>query len=590
MKAPNKWAMAGVVALAPALALMDTTIVSVILPQLQQAFQTNFATITWVATAYFLAQAAVIPITGYLSDRLGSKPVFLTAVALFTLGSALCALAPTKEALFTFRVVQGIGGGALVPMSYAIIFRIFPPSQRGFVSAVISFPILLAPAFGPTIGGYLSTSFNWNAVFIINLPIGVIDLLLCFLLLQSDRRNASVQSRASDLHAANPSQLPLPKATWKHFDISGLLLSITGFTILVYSIAQAGSLGWSDATVLTSLLIGIALLAVFVAVELRVSDPVLDLRLFMNATFTLSNSLLWFVISVFFGGLFLLPLFFENVGGNTALTTGTFLIGQGLGLGVGTTVAGVLYNRMGPRLLTVFGLLLLIGGTYGVTQIDVHTTGQALQIWLVLRGLGAGFVYQPIQTLSLSVVSNKGMAKASSLVNVMRQVATAAVVASLTTYLTEQTTAHGVGIQAVTAGMVATFWLILILGALCLPLALLLGDDPALKAQKREQVSGAAVKMSRDTDEIAAFHPDLNPQGNAALALNSHSSHLQGSSRVVSTNLQASTPALSSLGVSLGNTLPKMPPFQRPRTIDRSRLVKVRLVPITDKIEQSSFP
>src|SRR5215468_4563602 len=219
MKAPNKWAMAGVVALAPALALMDTTIVSVILSQLQQAFQTNFATITWVATAYFLAQATVIPITGYLSDRFGSKLVFLTALALFTLGSALCALAPTKEALFTFRVVQGIGGGALVPMSYAIIFRIFPPNQRGFVSAVISFPILMAPAFGPTIGGYLSTSFNWNTVFIINLPIGVIDLLLCFLLLQPDHRNASVLSRVSELHAAHPSRLPLLKGTWKHFDV-----------------------------------------------------------------------------------------------------------------------------------------------------------------------------------------------------------------------------------------------------------------------------------------------------------------------------------------------------------------------------------
>jgi EmrB/QacA subfamily drug resistance transporter len=157
------------VALGLFMAILDNTIVSVTLPQMQKAFNTDFETITWVATAYFLAQAAVIPIVGYLSDRVGSKPVFLISLAMFTIGSGLCAIAPTQEALIAFRIFQGIGGGALMPVAFAIVYRIFPATERGPVTAVIGIPIMLAPAFGPTIGGYLSTTFDWNAIFMINL-------------------------------------------------------------------------------------------------------------------------------------------------------------------------------------------------------------------------------------------------------------------------------------------------------------------------------------------------------------------------------------------------------------------------------------
>jgi MFS family permease len=155
MTKASRWRVATVVVVGLFMAILDTTIVSVTLPQMQKAFHTDFATITWVASAYFLAQAAVIPIVGYLSDRVGTKPIFLTALILFTVGSALCAFAPTKEALIAFRVFQGIGGGALFPMAFAIIFRIFPPTERGQVNALLGIPAVMAPGFGPTIGGYL---------------------------------------------------------------------------------------------------------------------------------------------------------------------------------------------------------------------------------------------------------------------------------------------------------------------------------------------------------------------------------------------------------------------------------------------------
>ena len=517
-----RWRVAAVVALGLFMAILDNTIVSVTLPQMQKAFHTDFETITWVASAYFLAQAAIIPIVGYLSDRIGSKLMFLAALALFTAGSALCALAPTKEALIAFRVFQGIGGGALLPMAFAIIFRIFPPAERGMANALLGIPIMMAPAFGPTVGGYLSTSFAWNAIFIINVPIGIVALILAILVLPANK-------------AASENQVgPVGR---QRFDMLGLALSIVGFSTLVYGITEAGSKGWGNATVLTFIIVGVAVLLAFIVVELRVSDPVLDLRLFANYTFTISNIVLWVIAGVLFGSLFLLPLFFENIQGNTALLAGEFLISQGLSMGVGMALSGVLYNRVGPRILAATGLALLVAGTYSLTRLDVNTSGMSLQIWLILRGLGLGFTMPPLQTLALSQVGNRAMAKASSLVTVTRMVASAIGVASLTTYLTQQATNHGLEIgksiqaglathqfsgvaatcvqaagrtlnqaalracvaqHAGTLGLNDTFWVVVIFCAVSILLALLVGRDPAIRAYRQARARGEEITLERE--------------------------------------------------------------------------------------------
>jgi EmrB/QacA subfamily drug resistance transporter len=516
-----RWRVAAVVAIGLFMAILDNTIVSVTLPQMQKAFHTDFETITWVASAYFLAQAAVIPIVGYLSDRVGSKLIFLTALILFTVGSALCAFAPTKEALIAFRVFQGVGGGALLPMAFAIIFRIFPPNERGMANALLGIPIMMAPAFGPTVGGYLSTSFSWNAIFIINVPIGVVALILALLVLPGQQAESEGQ--------AGP-------AGRNRFDIGGLLLSMIGFTVLVYGITEAGSKGWGNTTVLALIIGGAAVLLAFVVVELCVSDPVIDLRLFANYTFTISNIVLWIVAGVLFGSLFLLPLFFESIQGNTALTTGELLISQGLAMGGGMALSGILYNRVGPRILATTGLVLLVVGTYRLTQLDVNTSDLSLQIWLVLRGLGLGFTMPSLQTVALSAVSNRAMAKASSLVTVTRMVASAIGVASLTTYLTQQATSHGLAIgeaikagltthqfsgvaatcarlagstfnqavvracvtqHAATQGLNDTFWAVLIFCAAGIVLALIVGRDPAVLAYQEARARGEEVTPER---------------------------------------------------------------------------------------------
>ncbi|HET9979908.1 MAG TPA: DHA2 family efflux MFS transporter permease subunit, partial [Ktedonobacterales bacterium] len=315
MRLDYKWQAALITALGLFMAVLDNTIVSVALPQMAHTFHTDISTITWVATAYFLAQAAVIPVTGYLSDRIGSKTVFLSALALFTIGSALCAISPSHTLLIAFRVLQGIGGGALFPTAFAIIYRVFPPEERGPASAVIGVPILLAPAFGPTLGGYLTTTFDWHAIFTINIPIGIIAFTLAAIFLRG---------RAAD-RAAMGGEI----AASQRFDLLGLVLAMGGFTTLVYGITEAGTQGWGDRTVDIYLAIGAVLLIAFVIVELRSNDPVMDMRLFKNYTFTISNVLMWALGAFLFGSLFLLPYFFEQVEGLTPLSAGEILISQG---------------------------------------------------------------------------------------------------------------------------------------------------------------------------------------------------------------------------------------------------------------------
>jgi len=542
MRVEYKWQVAIVAALGLFMAILDNTIVSVALPQMQDFFHTNQETITWVATAYFLAQAATIPVTGYLADRVGAKWVFVVALAIFTLGSALCAFSPTKEWLIAFRVFQGIGGGALFPVAFALVFRVFPPAERGPASATIGVPVLLAPAFGPTIGGYLTTTFDWRAIFTVNIPVGILAILLGAFILQGRAAELAAE-RAGDIasgladaeESAEASGRPAPQRRGS-FDILGLLLAMGGFTTIVYGISKAGSNGWTDTTADRFMIVGGALLVAFVITELFVRDPVMDVRLFLNYTFTISNILMWGISGLLFGSLFLLPFFFENIQGHTPLVAGEIIIAQGLAAAVATVFSGALYNRIGPRIIVVVGFILLTVGTYGLTTLKVDSTGMSLQVWLVVRGLGLGFTNIPLQTLALSRISNKAMARASSLVNVTRQVFGAVGVSALTAYLTQQAATHGNEIKtalvaaaqtrtlpaagaardcavqfgrnipaittcatqhAVTHGLNDTFLLTMVGTGICVVLAIFVGRDPSVEAAKRAKARGEDAPAAR---------------------------------------------------------------------------------------------
>ncbi len=535
MRLTYRWQATLVIALGLLMAVLDNTIVSVVLPQIATAFQSDYQTITWVGTGYFLAQATVIPIVGYLSDRVGSKTIFLLALGLFTLGSALCVFAPTVPWLITFRILQGLGGGALAPVAMAVIFRLFGPTERAGVMALLLVPLLLGPAFGPTLGGYLATSFSWDAIFTINLPIGIVAFVLASRILRSRTAERAGAYAAGERADALPGQAPAAKSTAngdgepaaEKLDVLGLALSMAGFSALVYGITRAGSYGWKDAAVLGFLAGGGVLLIAFVAVELRVKDPVMDVRLFRSYTFMMANLLTWVTVGVLFGSLFLVPVFFEQVEGLSALSTGEILISQGLAMAVGLAVSGKLYNHVGPRILVVAGSALVAISMLGFTRLTVTTSGADAQLWLILRGVGLGLVGQPLQTLAVSVVSNQQMAKASSLINSTKTLFGAVGVAIFTTYLTQQSATHAreiaaglltrppsgvaaiclqhagkhaqalqacIAQHAVTTGLNDTFLLTLIGCAICTALALFVGRDPALEAARRARQRGELVE------------------------------------------------------------------------------------------------
>lgn len=490
-----KWQAAIVVVIGLFLSVLDNTIVSVALPNMRAAFGTDFASVTWVATSYFLAQAGIIPATGYLSDRWGMKIVFVTALGIFLVGSLLCAVAPTQPFLIAARVVQGIGGGALMPISFAIAYRAFPRDEWGRATTIIGIPVLLAPVLGPIVGGYLTTAFQWRAIFTINLPIGGAGFILAMALLRS-------RSADGPLGLDGDAQGP--------FDLLGLTLSTVGFTALVYGLLQAGTQGWSDRMADIAILLGAALIVALVVVEYRMRAPVLDVRLFRINTFAIANVLLWLVVASFYGTLFLIPFYYETIQNASALTAGEIMIGQGVASAVAIALAGELYNTLGPRVLVSVGVVALGVSMIGFTHLTLNTTGLSIQPWMLLRGLGLGLTTIPLQNLALSVVRHRDVARASSLVNATRQVFAAAGLAALTAFVTQRSIGHiatiraALNAHATTACLTAppsaaagcvrhqgtvmglndAFTLVLIACGVALILALSLGHDPSLVALK----------------------------------------------------------------------------------------------------------
>lgn len=436
----SKYIIALVSSLGLIMAILDNTVVNVALTPMSKALHTDLTTIEWVVTGYFLAQAAVIPISGYLSNRFGIKRLFLLCLVIFTVGSGLCALSTNETMLISFRVLQGIGGGALFPLSQAISFGAFPPSERAKASAIVGIPVLLAPALGPTIGGWLTVNFDWQSIFVINLPIGVIAVVLGFLLLPADN---------------------VPERTNKGFDYIGSVLSTLGVLAVVYGFTLVsqpqpgtetagnpnGTLhGWGYWPVWALLAGGALILAAFAFYEVRISkDPVLDLRLFKERNFTLASVSSWINAVVVFGSLILFPIFFQQVRlpNMSALDSGLAVLPTGIASGVGVALGGWLYNRVGVRPLVVVGSLLLAVSSWMISAIATPTSdGWSFAPALAVRGLGFGLTLIPVQTLAFEVISGPALAKASSLFNVTRQIFSSVGIAATITFFVQQTTTH----------------------------------------------------------------------------------------------------------------------------------------------------
>jgi EmrB/QacA subfamily drug resistance transporter len=409
--------------------ILDNTVVNVALPTLVTDFHSNLHTLQWVLTGYMLAQAAVIPLAGWLSDRFGAKRVFLIAVALFTIGSALCATAQSAEMLIAFRVLQGFGGGCVMPIAMAYTYRLSPPDKRGQVMGTMGIPILFAPAIGPTLSGWLVQYADWRWIFLINIPVGIVAVLIGL-------RRLPVMSR--QVVAA--------------LDLPGIILGPLAFAALSYGINE-GATSWTSANTLGGLIIGGVALLTFIVVELRTDQPLLELRVFKSRDFDLAIICQWTGQAALFGSIFLLPLFLQQVRGYGPFVTGLTLLPQAIAAGIFMPIGGRLFDRIGARPLVVIGLGLVAVSSVILTHLSVTTTSTELILPLAMRGAGMGLMMMSLNTHLLNAAPRKLISRVTSLTNALQQVVSSLAIAALATILTSRVSFH---LQAATAALPAS--------------------------------------------------------------------------------------------------------------------------------------
>jgi EmrB/QacA subfamily drug resistance transporter len=418
-----KWIVASVVILGVFMSILDQTIVNIAIPRLQTDFGADIHSVQWVLTAYILTQGVVTPASAFFADRLGIKRFYIISLAAFTIGSALCGLAWSLPVLIFFRILQGAGGAALFPLSITLLFQEFPPQERGTAMGFFGVPALLAPAIGPTLGGYLVTYAGWQLIFYINVPIGIVAVILATIFLRDVRANANIR-----------------------FDVPGFILAALGLGTALYALSDASTDGWTSSIVLGCLFIGFLSLAAFITYEIllanRGGEPLLDVRLFANGQFRAGMIANVFVTFSLFGGLFLLPIYLQNIRQLSAFQTGLILLPQALASMVATVVGGRLVDRIGVRAVMIPGLILLAIGNWELSIITLYSPYWWIQVVLIVRGLALGLTVQPLIVASLSEIRPRQLGQASSLSTVVRSVASSLGIAVLATLVQTQSLVH----------------------------------------------------------------------------------------------------------------------------------------------------
>ena len=393
--------------------ILDSTVVNVAFQTLRREYGASLNDIQWVLSIYVLALGITTPISGFLADRFGLKQIYIGGLALFTLGSVLCGLAPSLPLLIAARALQGIGGGMAQPLGPALLYRTFPSNQQGMALGYFGIALVLAPALGPLLGGLLVDANLWRWIFFINLPIGIVGVILASLLLKDER---------SDHKPA--------------FDPLGILTATLGFGSVLFAATRAANLGWTSGTVVTWFAVGGVSLIAFALIELfLVKEPLLDLRLFGNRTFLTSSLIGYVSVLALFGAEFLMPVYLQALRGRTALETGTMLLALAITSGIAAPLAGRLYDRVGPRPIVAGGFALLLINTWQLAQIKGDTPIGFIVFLLALRGLALGLTVQTTFATALGSVPPRLLPRGSSLINGTRFVTQSIGVAILATIL-----------------------------------------------------------------------------------------------------------------------------------------------------------
>jgi EmrB/QacA subfamily drug resistance transporter len=408
--------IAGVVVLGAIMSILDTTVVSVALPTFQTVFDASYATVAWTMTGYTLALATVIPLTGWAADRFGTKRLYMLALVLFILGSIACGLAWNIGSLITFRVLQGLGGGMLMPLGMTMMTRAAGPARIGRVMAVLGVPMLLGPIAGPILGGWLIEVASWHWIFFINLPIGIIAFIMAWRVLAKDS--------------------PTPS---EKFDFVGMLLLSPGLALFLYGVSSIPGQGTiASAQVIIPAVIGVLLVGAFVFHALRRDHPLIDLHLFKRRQLSVSIITMSLFAIAFFGAMLLFPTYFISVRGESTLAAGLLLAPQGIGAMVTMPLAGRLTDKMGPGKFVLGGLALIALGMGVFTQLTDTTSYVLILGSLFVMGMGMGMTMMPIMTAALASLSHQEVARGSTLMNIVQQAAASVGTATMSVILTDQ--------------------------------------------------------------------------------------------------------------------------------------------------------
>jgi EmrB/QacA subfamily drug resistance transporter len=393
--------IAGVTTLGLIMAVLDTTIVNVALDTLSRDLDSSLTSIQWVSTGYLLSLATVIPLSGWITERFGSKRTWIVSIGLFALGSGLCALATSAGELIAFRIVQGLGGGMLMPVGFTLITQSAGPRRVGRALGLVGVPILLGPIFGPIIGGLILDNATWQWIFVVNLPIAVVAIILAARVLRPDAGRADPGS----------------------FDWRGAALLCPGLAGVVFGLSETESDGGiGHPLALGPIIAGLALIGLFAWHSLRTERPLLDLRLFRSPGFRAAASTTFLLGAALFGTLLVLPLYYQVDRGQSALSAGLLLAPQGIGAAMMLPISGRLTDRLGGGPLVVVGSLVAAAATLPFVFVTAHTPYALLAAVLFARGIGLGLSVQPSAAAAYRLLRPSQVPRATALLNALRQI------------------------------------------------------------------------------------------------------------------------------------------------------------------------
>ena len=406
----NKWVVALSVTFGTLMGTIDSSIVNVATPHLRGSLGATVEEITWVSTGFIIANVVVMPLTAFFGRFFGQKRVYLIALTMFVIGSALCGLARSLPMLVVCRMFQGLGAGALQPTEQAILRQTFPPKEQGMAMALFGVAVVIGPAFGPTLGGYIVDNYPWPWIFYINLPVGALALFMVTTFVQEPE----------DIRVANVAAAEQQR---RHMDWAGIALLTLGVATLQYVLEEGQTDDWFDSKTITACAaISAVALTTFVIRELTARVPVVNISLFRDAVFTSGTLVGAVMFAMLFSLTFLLPVFMQELLGFTAVQSGIALMPRALTMMVAMPIVGRIYNKVSPRVTVAFGVVLFSITAYMMSHYTLDTTQRDIVLVLIIQGVAFACLFIPLTTVALTMIPRHKLADATGLNSLLRQI------------------------------------------------------------------------------------------------------------------------------------------------------------------------